>query len=128
MFCILKKNPAYVSKQNSNCEKQVIHLIIPNREECHHLAVKKLSTLLRRITSKHHGDFHCLNYVHFFATKNERESHKKVCENKDFCIVVIPSEDTKILKFSQYQKFDKVPFIIYADLECLIENIDGGKK
>ena len=31
----------------------------------------------------------------------------------------------KILKFSQYQKSDKGPFIIYADLECLIEKTDG---
>ena len=38
------------------------------------------------------------------------------------------SEDTKILQFNQYQKFDKAPFIIYADLECLIEKIDGCKN
>ena len=37
------------------------------------------------------------------------------------------SEDTKILEFNQYQKSDKAPFIIYADLECLIEKIDGCK-
>ena len=33
MFCMLKKKKiylAYVSKHNSNCEKQVILLIIPN--------------------------------------------------------------------------------------------------
>ena len=35
----------------------------------------------------------------------------------------MPSEDTKILEFNQYQKSDKAPFIIYADLECLIEKI-----
>ena len=29
----------------------------------------------------------------------------------------MPSEDTKILEFNQYQKSDKAPFIIYADLE-----------
>ena len=29
-------------------------------------------------------------------------------------------EDTKILKFNEYKKYDKVPFIIYADLECFI--------
>ena len=34
----------------------------------------------------------------------------------------MPSEDTKILEFNQYQKPDKVPFIIYADLECIMEN------
>ena len=33
-------------------------------------------------------------------------------------------KDTKILKINQYQKSDKTPFIIYADLECLIEKVD----
>ena len=36
--------------------------------------------------------------------------------------------DTKILEFIQYQKSDKVPFIIYADLECIIQEIDGCKN
>ena len=39
----------------------------------------------------------------------------------------MPSKDTKILKFSQYQISDKAPSIIYADLECLIKIIDGCK-
>ena len=38
------------------------------------------------------------------------------------------SEDTKILEFSQYQKSDEALFIIYADIECLIENTDAFKK
>ena len=38
------------------------------------------------------------------------------------------SEDTKVLEFNQYQKSDKALFIIYADLECLIENIDECKN
>ena len=88
--------------------------MIPNGEGWHYLAVKRLSALLRGIMSKHHGDFYCLNCIHSFLT--ESESHKKVCENKDFCNVVMPSEDTKILEFNQYQKSDKAPFIIYADL------------
>ena len=40
----------------------------------------------------------------------------------------MPSEDTKILEFNQYQKSDKVAFIIYADLECIIEKIYGCKS
>ena len=35
------------------------------------------------------------------------------------------SEDTKILELKQYQKSEKAPFIIYADLECILEKIDG---
>ena len=37
------------------------------------------------------------------------------------------SEDTKILEFNPYQKYDKKLFTIYADLECIIEKVDGCK-
>ena len=40
----------------------------------------------------------------------------------------MPFEDTKTVEINQYQKSDKAPFIIYADLECLIEKIDGCKN
>ena len=56
---------------NSNRENQVILLMIPNREEWHYLAVKKLSALLTGITSKHHGDFHCLNCLHSLETEKK---------------------------------------------------------
>ena len=36
----------------------------------------------------------------------------------------MPSENTKILVFHQYQKSDEATFIIYGDLECIIEKID----
>ena len=38
------------------------------------------------------------------------------------------SEDTKILEFNRYQKSDRAPFIIYADLEYIIEKIDRCKN
>ena len=40
----------------------------------------------------------------------------------------MPSEDTKILGFNQYQNSDKAPFVVYADLECLIEKTNGCKN
>ena len=80
------------------------------------------------ITSKNNGDFCCLNCLHYFRTKSKLESIKKVCENKDFHNAIMPSEDNKILEFNQYQKSDQSLFIIYADLECVIERIDGCKN
>ena len=85
--------------------------MISHGEKWHYLAVKKLSALLRETTYKHHGDFYCLNCFHSFATENKLQSHNRACENKDFCNVNMPSE----------------PFIIYADLECITEKIDGCK-
>ena len=38
------------------------------------------------------------------------------------------SEDAKILEFNQFWKSGKAPFIIYVDLECIIEKIEGCKN
>ena len=51
--------------------------------------------------------------------KNTLEFPKKVCENKHFCNIEMPSKETKI--FNRYQKSDEAPTIIYADLESSIE-------
>ena len=40
---------------------------------------------------------------------------KKYEEIKIFPNFVMPSEDTKMFEFNQYQKSDKAPLIIYAN-------------
>ena len=75
---------AYVSKHNSNREKQVILLMIPNEEKWHYLSVKILPVLLREITPKHHCDFYCMNFLYSFATEKKLESHKKYVQIKFF--------------------------------------------
>ena len=78
--------------------------------------------------SKHFNNFYFLNCLHAFTTKSKLKFHKKVCENKDFCGVVMPSEGTKMLQFNKYRKFDQTPSIIYVDLESLIKRVDGCKN
>ena len=75
-----------------------------------------------------HSLFGIFIVLHSFALEINRESYKKLCKNKDFCSAVLPSENTIILEFNQYQKSDKAPFVIYPDLECLIEKIDRCKN
>ena len=102
--------------------------MIPNREGCHYLTIKKWSALLSEITSKHEGDINCLNCLHSFRTKIKLKHIKKICENKNFDGVIIPSEDTKIVEFNQYQKSDKTPSIIYADHESWIKKVNWCKN
>ena len=71
--------------------------MIPNGERCkvnskgqwHYLVVKKLSALLRGITSKTDGDFYRLNCLHSFITKNKLQFHKRYVKIKIFEILVI---------------------------------------
>ena len=48
-----------------------------------------------------------------------------MCENKDFCNIVMLSKETKILEFNQNKKSEKGPFVVYADLKWLIKKTDG---
>ena len=78
--------------------------------------------------SRNIGDFYCLNCLRLLRTENKLESHKKVFEKKNFCGVVMLSEDNKILEFNRYWKFDKTLSNIYADLESLIKRVDWYKN
>ena len=98
------------------------------KEEWHYLAVTNFFALLHEITSKHKGDYYCLNCLHSFKTENKLKSHIKVHKNKCFCGIVMPSKNDKILEFNQYMKSDKMPYIIYADIESLTRKIDGCKN
>ena len=71
------------------------------------------------------GTFYCLNCLHFFRTENKLKSNEKICKNKGFCGIVMPSEKNNILEYNQYMKSDETSYIIYADIESLIRKIDG---
>ena len=98
--------------------------MITDGEKWHYLTVRGLSALLREVTGNNNGDFYYLNCFRAYTTENKLESHKKVCENHDYCCVEMPNEHHKILKYNHGEKSMKAPFIIYADLESLLEKIN----
>ena len=114
---------AYKSKYNLKRENQVIRLMITDGEKWDFLAVKKLYALLRKITGNNNGYFYCLNCFCSYFTEDKLEKHKNVCENCDYCYAEMPKEDNKILKYNHGEKSMKVLFIIYADLESLLEKM-----
>ena len=113
---------AYKSKLNLTRELQVILLMInDDGEKWHYLCVKKLSALLRGISSNHNGDVYRINCFKSFRTKAQLEIHKKMCENHDYCYVQMPNNENKTVKYKHSQKSKRAPFIIYSVLECLLQ-------
>ena len=97
--------------------------MITDGKKCHYLVIKNLSRLLKGITSTHEKYFYCINCFHSYRTKNKLESHKKICENHGYCRVELPTKDDNIIKYNHGEKSMKLPFVIYADLECLLEKM-----
>ena len=85
---------AYTSKYNYKCKKQVILLMITNKNNrWHYLAVKRLPALFKGITSSNNGDF-------YYRTLNKLKKHERVCNNHDCCRIDMPRKHEKI----KYQK------------------------
>ena len=85
--------------------------------------MKSLSALLRGIASSHNEDFYYLNCFHSYSTKEKLEKHEKVCNDHDYYCVEKPNDNNEILKYSHGEKSMRAPFVIYADLQCLLEKI-----
>ena len=115
--------PVYISKYNSNREKRVILLKITDNKKWHYLFVKRLPALLKGITSKHFREFYCLNCFYSFIRENALKKHENVCKDHDYCYVEMPDKDNNILKYNSGGKYMRVPFIMYVDMRCLLENI-----
>ena len=97
-------------------------MITDDSKKWHYLAVRSLPALLRGITSSNNGDLYCLNCFHSYCTLNKLKKHERVCNNHDYCHIDMPEEErANILKYSPGDKSLKDPFIIYADLECLLK-------
>ena len=60
--------------------------------------------------------------------ENKLTKHKNVCKNHDYCYVEMPKEDNKIIKYNHGKISMKNPFIIYADLESLLEKMNTAKN
>ena len=86
---------------------------------------KKLSSLLRGVTSKHDVIFVVWIALILLEQKKTWISLKSM---GNLCGVVMPSEDTKMLELNQYWKSDKTPSIIYVDLVFFIKKVDGCKN
>ena len=77
MEILILKKYILLTFQNTNQKfvKQNFFLMITNEEGRLYISATKLSALLRKVTSTHDDDFHCLNCLHLLRTKNKLESH-----------------------------------------------------
>ena len=127
-FNTKKVEIAYKSKYNLIRDNQIILLMISNGKNWHYLTIKNLSGLLRGISSNHNSDYYCLNCFQSYRTGNKLNVHQKICENHDYCNIEMPSPNNNLIKYNQGEKSLELPFIIYADLECLLKKIDARQN
>ncbi|XP_018363957.1 PREDICTED: uncharacterized protein LOC108761742 [Trachymyrmex cornetzi] len=113
-------------------EKHVnmLYLQDPRNDGVVHLMwIKNLSRLVRlQITRDKNKKFSCDRCLHYFSTNEKLQSHVVNCGKMNDCAVRLRSVDDKWLEFGNHRNNERVPFIVYADLECVLRKMEPNKE
>ena len=114
----------FLETENTNREHNVILLLIKEEEVNHYCLVKNLSRLLSSQVSKHDGKkYFCMRCLNPFNNQKALDKHEEYCSNHEAVKIIMPKKGT-MLRFENYHRGEKVPFVIYADFESCIKSID----
>ena len=93
----------------------------------HYTVIKSLSRLLRSSNTKHKCKrSFCTNCLQGFSLEVSRDEHRVYCEGNETVRVEMPGKGSKI-EFCDGQNQFKVPFMMYADFESILEPIQGAE-
>lgn len=111
--------PLYVSKQGEKL-KPINLLLLQENNKSHYVWIKNLNRLL---SFDDNARLFCPYCLHGFVKRRNGsvnlEKHKPLCRNYGAQRIILPEEGDNIIKFRDFEKQQKAPFVIYADFESL---------
>ena len=90
--------------------------------------IQNISRLISGQVSKNNrAKFFCRRCLNHFSSSEKLEIHLESCEQFEFVKIEMPEEGTK-LRFKNFQREMKIPFVVYADFECIVEKVSSASK
>lgn len=113
----LVTGPLYMTKTKKENHVNLLYFEIDNKG--HYCLIKDLVRLVRRQITQHKGKVYlCEACLQFFTNESKFRTHQ--CSK----ILTILPESNSILQFKHFDRKQKIPFVIYADFESVLENSD----
>ena len=118
--------PIYISK-----EKFIDHmelLLITEGTKTHYVLIKDFNKLMYNQTKHKERKHFCMHCLQCFSSERVLNNHKGNCiQLNGTQAVKMPTKDNSILKFNNYHKQQPTPFVIYADIEALLQKVERGQ-
>ncbi|KYN11400.1 hypothetical protein ALC57_16451 [Trachymyrmex cornetzi] len=95
----------------------------------HFMWIKNLSRLVRsQVTGKKNRIYFCDRCLHYFSSCEKLQSHEVDCEKMNDCAIRLFSDENKWLEFNNHCRKERIPFIVYADLECMLQKMEDASS
>ena len=93
-----------------------------DKTNSHFCWIKNMSALVRSQMTKHWNRIHiCDRCLCKFSSEWRLQEHEEYCKEHDPVRISLPRHDKNTLKFGDYNNSMRVPFVIYADFESILE-------
>ena len=114
----------YIHRKGQRVGREINLLMVSKDGIQHYTAIKSLSRLLSSKNSNTKRKQHfCMNCLQDSMQESSRDQHQVYCEDKESVRVEMPKQGSTVeLKDGQIQF--RVPFIMYADFESILEPMD----
>ena len=111
------------NSDNTDREHKIIFMLIEKDGVLHYCLVNNQSHLLSSQVSKHkEKSYFCDRCLNPFCCEQSLNKHLEYCSNHEAVKIELPKKGD-ILKFKNYYKGERIPFMIYADTESLIKSL-----
>ena len=112
----------YIHRKGRRVMGREINLLMVSEDGInHYTAIKSLSRLLKSSNTKHKCKRHfCMNCLQGFTQESSRDQHQVYCEDNESVRGEMPKQGSTV-EFKDGQNQFKVPFIMYADFESILE-------
>ena len=118
----------YICRKSGDYHRVVNLMIIGDDDKKHYVAIKSLGRLLSKRNSKQNPTQHfCTNCLQGFSDITSRDKHYTYCRSNKSVRIEMPTKNP-IVEYSNGQHQFKVPFIMYADYESILEPIQGASN
>ena len=112
---------SYIHRKGQRVGRKINLLMVSEDGIWHYTAIKGLSRLLSSKNSNTKRKQHfCMNCLQGFTQELSRDQHQVYCEANESVRVEMPKQGSTI-EFKDGQNQFKVPFIMYADFESILE-------
>ena len=114
----------YIHRKGQRMGREINLLMVSEDGISHYTAIKSLSRLLKSSNTKHQCKQHfCMNCLQGFMQESSRDQHQVYCKHNKSVRVEMPKKGSTV-EFKDGQNQFRVPFIMYADFESILEPME----